>query len=102
MARNRGRSSAAPMLRDLRRRRSVHWRSGTGRGRGRMRRTDGGAPMDGSSARPYRPAAPAGRKPWYRVLYIQVLIAILLGVVLGWAWPQLATNEWIKALGDGF
>ena len=46
------------------------------------------------------PARP--EKPWYEVLYIQVLIAILLGVVVGWLWPQLATNDWIKALGDGF
>ncbi len=41
-------------------------------------------------------------KPWYKVLYIQVLIAIGLGVVVGWLWPHLATNDWIKALGDGF
>ena len=48
-------------------------------------------------------AAPAGAaKPWYKVLYVQVLIAILLGVVVGWLFPDLATNEWIKALGDGF
>jgi aerobic C4-dicarboxylate transport protein len=41
-------------------------------------------------------------KPWYKILYLQVLIAILLGVVIGWLWPGLATNDWIKALGDGF
>src|SRR3954470_13049477 len=41
-------------------------------------------------------------KPWYAVLYIQVLIAILIGAVVGWLWPNFATNEWIKALGDGF
>jgi aerobic C4-dicarboxylate transport protein len=41
-------------------------------------------------------------KPWYKILYVQVLIAILLGVVVGWLWPTLATNDWIKALGDGF
>jgi aerobic C4-dicarboxylate transport protein len=41
-------------------------------------------------------------KPWYKILYVQVLIAILLGVVVGWLWPNLATNDWIKALGDGF
>jgi aerobic C4-dicarboxylate transport protein len=41
-------------------------------------------------------------KPWYKILYLQVLIAILLGVVVGWLWPHLATNDWIKALGDGF
>ena len=41
-------------------------------------------------------------KPWYKVLYIQVLIAIIAGVLMGWLWPDLATNEWVKALGDGF
>jgi aerobic C4-dicarboxylate transport protein len=47
--------------------------------------------------------APArAAKPWYKILYVQVLIAILLGVVVGWLWPALATNDWIKALGDGF
>src|SRR3978361_598980 len=47
--------------------------------------------------------APASAaKPWYRVLYIQVLIAIVLGAIVGWLWPSVATNDWIKALGDGF
>src|SRR6476620_392274 len=41
-------------------------------------------------------------KPWYTVLYVQVLIAIVLGALVGWLWPALATNDWIKALGDGF
>src|ERR1700694_3218651 len=45
--------------------------------------------------------APAA-KPWYRVLYIQVLIAIVLGALFGWLAPAYATNDWIKALGDGF
>src|SRR5689334_23039159 len=48
-----------------------------------------------------RAGAPAA-KPWYKILYLQVLIAIILGVVVGWLWPNLATNDWIKALGDGF
>jgi len=42
------------------------------------------------------------KKPWYRILYVQVLIAILLGIVVGSLWPHVATNDWIKALGDGF
>src|SRR5215469_3911952 len=47
--------------------------------------------------------APASAaKPWYKILYVQVLIAILIGIVVGWLWPNLATNDWIKALGDGF
>jgi len=48
------------------------------------------------------PAAPVAAKPWYKVLYVQVLIAIVLGAIVGWLWPQIATNDWIKALGDGF
>ena len=48
-------------------------------------------------------AAPtAPRKPIYRVLYVQVLVAIVLGGLLGWLAPDIAINEWIKALGDGF
>ncbi|CAL77292.1 C4-dicarboxylate transport protein [Bradyrhizobium sp. ORS 278] len=43
-----------------------------------------------------------GKKPWYSILYVQVLIAILIGIVVGWLFPNLATNDWIKALGDGF
>jgi len=44
----------------------------------------------------------SAKKPWYRILYIQVLIAILIGIVVGWLWPHLATSDWVKALGDGF
>jgi len=42
---------------------------------------------------------PAAR-PWYRHLYLQVVIAILLGVTIGHFWP--ATGEALKPLGDGF
>ena len=49
------------------------------------------------------PVAPASRrKPIYKLLYVQVLCAIVLGGLLGWLAPHVATNEWIKALGDGF
>src|SRR5450631_2822136 len=41
-------------------------------------------------------------KPWYKILYIQVLIAIIIGALMGWLWPDLATNDWVKAMGDGF
>ena len=47
-------------------------------------------------------APPRAAKPWYKILYVQVLIAILIGVLVGWIFPNLATNDWIKALGDGF
>src|SRR5271170_3504092 len=46
--------------------------------------------------------ARAAAKPFYRILYVQVLIAILLGAFIGWMFPAFATNDWIKALGDGF
>jgi aerobic C4-dicarboxylate transport protein len=38
----------------------------------------------------------------YKILYLQVLFAIALGVLAGWLVPHLATSDWIKALGDGF
>ena len=47
-------------------------------------------------------AASAERKPFYKQLYVQVLTAIVLGGIVGWLWPDLAKNDWIKALGDGF
>ncbi|HWZ46596.1 MAG TPA: dicarboxylate/amino acid:cation symporter [Herbaspirillum sp.] len=40
------------------------------------------------------------KKPFYRVLYIQVLIAIALGIVLGHFSPVTAAE--MKPLGDGF
>ena len=40
------------------------------------------------------------RKPFYRSLYFQVIVAILLGVLLGHFWPQ--TGASLKPLGDAF
>ncbi|RIX29448.1 dicarboxylate/amino acid:cation symporter [Sphingomonas edaphi] len=40
------------------------------------------------------------RRPFYAHLYVQVLVAIALGVVVGHFWPQ--TGESLKPLGDGF
>ena len=52
---------------------------------------------------PDMPHMPAEvKKSWHQILYVQVLIAIVLGAVVGWLFPQFATNEWIKAMGDGF
>jgi aerobic C4-dicarboxylate transport protein len=45
---------------------------------------------------------PAPRKPFYRLLYVQVLFAILLGFLVGWLAPAIAETPWMKALGDGF
>ena len=41
-------------------------------------------------------------RPWYTVLYVQVLIAVVLGALVGWLFPDLATNPWIEGLGRGF
>ena len=44
---------------------------------------------------------PADRhKPWYRILYVQVLIAIALGILIGNFFPDLGKS--LKPLGDGF
>ena len=47
-------------------------------------------------------SASTAHKPFYKVLYVQVLIAIVLGALVGWLFPCFATSPWIKALGDGF
>lgn len=40
------------------------------------------------------------KKPFYKILYVQVLFAIVLGVLLGVFHPDLGTQ--MKPLGDGF
>jgi aerobic C4-dicarboxylate transport protein len=50
-------------------------------------------------ARPPASARPA-RRPWYSVLYIQVLIAIALGILIGHLYPNF--GKALKPLGDGF
>jgi aerobic C4-dicarboxylate transport protein len=45
-------------------------------------------------------AAPATRKPLYTHLYFQVLVAIALGVAVGYAFPAAAVQ--LKPLGDAF
>ena len=45
-----------------------------------------------------RPAA--RRQPWYGILYVQVLIAIALGILIGYFYPDLGKE--LKPLGDGF
>ena len=44
--------------------------------------------------------AEAPHKPFYKHLYVQVLTAIVFGVLLGHFYPQL--GEQMKPLGDGF
>ena len=40
------------------------------------------------------------RKPFYRMLYVQVLIGVTLGVLTGYLWPDFGAA--LKPLGDGF
>src|SRR6202050_396053 len=44
--------------------------------------------------------AASKRHPWYTVLYIQLLIAIAVGIVLGHYFPK--TGVAMKPLGDAF
>ncbi len=47
------------------------------------------------------PAPPiAVRKPFYQSLYVQVITAIVIGVLVGHFWPDTGTA--LKPLGDGF
>lgn len=45
-------------------------------------------------------ATPKPRKPWYQILYIQVLISIAIAIVFGHFWPETAIE--MKPLGDTF
>ena len=49
-------------------------------------------------ATPSTVAAP--RRPWYTILYVQVLLAIAAGILIGHYFP--ATGTALKPLGDGF
>ncbi|HEY0792266.1 MAG TPA: dicarboxylate/amino acid:cation symporter [Chthoniobacterales bacterium] len=42
----------------------------------------------------------ADRKPWYQILYVQVIVAVLLGIIVGVVSP--AFGKELKPLGDGF
>ncbi len=46
------------------------------------------------------PPIPPAAKPWYAHLYVQVLVAIVCGVLLGHFYPQ--TGEALKPVGDAF
>jgi len=54
--------------------------------------------MEGSP--PLRVSASPARHSWYSILYIQVLIAIGIGVAVGYFDPTLGVQ--LKPLGDGF
>ena len=40
------------------------------------------------------------KRPWYGILYLQVLVAMGLGILVGYFFPQLGVS--LKPLGDGF
>src|SRR5262245_13781624 len=44
--------------------------------------------------------SPKVAKPWYRILYVQVLVAVHLGIIIGFLFPDIAKS--LKPLGDGF
>jgi aerobic C4-dicarboxylate transport protein len=59
------------------------------------------------SPRNKHPVPVSQRQPWYRILYVQVLLAVALGIVLGYFYPDTAgPDRWhastLKPLGDGF
>ena len=45
-------------------------------------------------------APPKPRLPWYRVLYLQVLLAVALGIIVGKLFPDFGKS--LKPLGEGF
>ncbi len=47
-----------------------------------------------------QPAVHRRHQPWYKILYVQVLIAIAFGVLIGYFYPDL--GKALKPLGDGF
>jgi aerobic C4-dicarboxylate transport protein len=56
--------------------------------------------MDAGEKRVSKTQAAKKRKPWYSVLYIQVLIAMAIGICVGRFFPQ--TGIALKPLGDAF
>jgi aerobic C4-dicarboxylate transport protein len=41
-----------------------------------------------------------GRHPWYAALYVQVLVGIVAGIIVGWVNPQ--AGEALRPIGDVF
>ena len=42
----------------------------------------------------------SAHKPWYRILYVQVLIGVSLGILVGYLFPKWGVS--LRPLGDGF
>src|SRR5665213_2517343 len=45
-------------------------------------------------------SSPSVRQPWYRILYVQVLIAVALGILIGHFFPEQGSA--LQPLEDGF
>ncbi|WP_431229964.1 cation:dicarboxylate symporter family transporter [Paenarthrobacter nicotinovorans] len=43
---------------------------------------------------------PAAKKPLYKSLFFQILVAVVLGIAIGYLWPDLGSA--LRPLGDGF
>ncbi|MEN4474903.1 C4-dicarboxylate transporter DctA [Mycolicibacterium cosmeticum] len=42
----------------------------------------------------------ANKPPWYTSLFVQLLVAIVAGILVGWLWPEVGGA--LKPLADGF
>src|SRR5689334_2661027 len=49
---------------------------------------------------PLAPTPLSPRLPWYRILYVRVLLAVAIGIALGIFFPEAAKQ--LRPLGDGF
>lgn len=49
---------------------------------------------------PAMAVSPAAKKPLYRSLFFQILVAVVLGVAIGYFWPGIGSA--LRPLGDGF
>jgi len=56
--------------------------------------------MENASSSASTLTAPPRKLPWYRKLGMQVLVSLVLGIVVGFAFPKFATQ--LKLLGDMF
>ncbi|WP_426301073.1 cation:dicarboxylate symporter family transporter [Arthrobacter sp. R-11] len=45
-------------------------------------------------------AMPAAKKPLYQSLFVQILVAVVLGIAIGYFWPDIGSG--LRPLGDGF
>ncbi len=49
---------------------------------------------------PETASTPAGKKPLYKSLFFQILVAVVAGIVIGYVWPNIGSA--LRPLGDGF